>query len=156
MQTVDDITDFSTITYNESLITEIIKRDDEITRQAIKDYFRQKYPKENLRFNFLDEEIVDEIIKLGISEYLKRQNFVVDLNKGKTADEMFKELGYKKFNKIHDFENIKYYKDDDNILYFDEKDKSFYKSGEYDSMCDDITMQELKAINKKCEELGWI
>jgi hypothetical protein len=41
-------------------------------------------------------------------------------------------------------------------LYFDEKDKSFYKSGEYDSMCDNITMQELKAINKKCEELGWL
>lgn len=75
--------------------------------------------------------------------------------KEKTADEMFEELGYKKFNKKHDFENIKYYKDDDNILYFDEKDKSFYKSGEYDEMCDDITMQELQAINKKVEELGW-
>lgn len=74
----------------------------------------------------------------------------------KTADEIFEELGYKRFNKKHDFENIKYYKDDDNILYFDEKDKSFYKSGEYDSMCDDITMQELKVINKKCEELGWL
>lgn len=71
----------------------------------------------------------------------------------KTADEMFLELGYKKFNKKHDFENIKYYKDKDNILYFDETDKSFYKSGEYDSMCDDITMQELQAINKKVEEL---
>lgn len=76
--------------------------------------------------------------------------------KEKTADELFEELGYKKFNKKHDFENIKYYKNDDNILYFDEKDKSFYKSGEYDSMCDDITMQELQAINKKVEELGWI
>ncbi len=74
----------------------------------------------------------------------------------KTADEMFEKLGYKKFNKKHDFENIKYYKDDDNILYFDEKDKSFYKSGEYDAMCNDITMQELQAINKKCQELGWV
>lgn len=76
--------------------------------------------------------------------------------KEKTADEMFEELGYEKINKKHDFENIKYYKDDYNIMYFDEKDKSFYKSGEYDSMCDDITMQELQAINKKVEELGWI
>lgn len=69
-----EITDFSTITYSEIVITEIVKRDDEITKQAIKDYFRQKYSKENFRFNFLDEEIVDEIIKLGISEYLKRRN----------------------------------------------------------------------------------
>ena len=66
-----------------------IKKDDEITRQAIKDYFKQKYPKENLRFKFLDEEIVDEIIKFGISEYLKKRNLVVDLNKEKTADELF-------------------------------------------------------------------
>lgn len=73
-----------------------------------------------------------------------------------SADEMFKKLGYEKINKKHDFENIKYYKDDYNIMYFDEKDKSFYKSGEYDSMCDDITMQELQAINKKVEELGWM
>ena len=31
MQTADEITDLSTIIYNESLITEIVKRDDEIT-----------------------------------------------------------------------------------------------------------------------------
>lgn len=74
----------------------------------------------------------------------------------KTADEMFEKLGYKKFNKKHDFENIKYYKNEDNILYFDETNKSFYKSGLYDDlMYDDITMQELQAINKKVEELGW-
>ena len=71
----------------------------------------------------------------------------------KIADEMFEELGYKKFNKKHDFENIKYYKDNDNVFYFDETDKSFCKSGEYDEMCDDITMKELQAINKKCKEL---
>lgn len=73
MQTADEITDLSTIIYNESLITEIVKRDDEITRQAIKDYFKQKYPKENLRFDFLDEEIVNEVIRLGITEYQRRQ-----------------------------------------------------------------------------------
>ena len=68
----------------------------------------------------------------------------------------FEELGYKKFKKKHDFENIKYYKDNDNVFYFDETDKSFCKSGEYDEMCDDITIKELQAINKKCQELGWI
>ena len=70
-----------------------------------------------------------------------------------SADEMFEELGYKKFNKKHDFENIKYYKDNDNVFYFDETDKSFCKSGEYDEMCDDITIKELQAIKEKVKEL---
>lgn len=99
----------------------------------------------NCKITMNDEEIEKYTIKLG--------KYTI---KPETADEMFERLGYKKFNKKHDFENIKYYKDDDNIFYFDETDKSFYKSGEYDSMCDDITMQELQAINKKCKELKWI
>ena len=57
----------------ETVIKEIIKKDDEYTRQAIKDYFRKKYPKENLRFDFLDEEIVNEVLELGIAEYQRRQ-----------------------------------------------------------------------------------
>lgn len=72
----------------------------------------------------------------------------------KTADEMFDELGYKKtFTEV---DNIKYYKDDDNVIYFVITHRTFHKTGEYDGMCDSITIQELQAINKKCEELGWI
>lgn len=59
--------------FSERVIKEVVKRDDEYTKQVIKDYFRKKYPKENLRFDFLDEEIVNEIIKLGITEYQRRQ-----------------------------------------------------------------------------------
>ena len=59
--------------FSERVIKEVVKRDDEYTKQVIKDYVRNRYPKENLRFDFLDEEIVDEIIKLGIAEYQKRQ-----------------------------------------------------------------------------------
>ena len=33
----------------------------------------KKYPKENLRFDFLDEEIVNEVLELGIAEYQRRQ-----------------------------------------------------------------------------------
>lgn len=70
------------------------------------------------------------------------------------ADEMFEKLGYKKsYTQLKD---IKYYKDDDNVIYFREVKKSFNKSGEYDGMCDYISMQELQAINQKCKELGWI
>ena len=73
--------------------------------------------------------------------------------KEETADETFKRLGYKKMNKKHNSQNIRYYKDDYNILDFDKENKSIFKSGEYSAMYDDITMQELQAINKKVEEL---
>ena len=72
----------------------------------------------------------------------------------KTADEMFEGLGYKKL--LTQLADVEYYKDDDNVIYFRMSNKSFNKSGEYDGMCDYITMQELQAINKKCEELGWV
>lgn len=70
------------------------------------------------------------------------------------ADEMFEELGYEKSSQP--FDSIKYYKDDDNVFYFDYISQEFNKSGAYDGMCDGITMQELQAINEKCRELGWI
>lgn len=68
MKTADDI-----FTFRERIIKKVVKKDDEHTKQVIKDYFVKKYPKENLKFNFLDEEIVDEIIRLGITEYQSRQ-----------------------------------------------------------------------------------
>ena len=70
------------------------------------------------------------------------------------ADKMFEKLKYKK--NLTEMNNIKYYKDDDNVIYFVITHKTFHKTGEYDGMCDAINMQELQAINKKCEELGWI
>ena len=59
--------------FSERVIKEVVKRDDEHTKQVIKDYFIKKYPKENLRFDFLDEEIVNEIIRLGVTEYQRGQ-----------------------------------------------------------------------------------
>lgn len=67
-KTADEMFSFS-----ERVIKEVVKRDDEYTKQVIRDYFTKRYPKENLRFDFLDEEIVDEIIKLGIAEYQRIQ-----------------------------------------------------------------------------------
>lgn len=67
------------------------------------------------------------------------------------ADKMFEKLGYKKsYTQLKD---IKFYKDDDNVIYFKLDYKAFNKSGEYDGMCDYITMQELQAINEKVKEL---
>jgi len=62
-------TDNEIYSFQERVIKEIVKRDDEHTKQVIKDYFIKKYPKENLRFDFLDEEIANEIIRLGVTEY---------------------------------------------------------------------------------------
>ncbi len=59
--------------FSEKVIKEIVKKDDEHTKQVIKDYLRERYPKKNIKIDFLDEEIVNEIIKLGITEYQKRQ-----------------------------------------------------------------------------------
>lgn len=70
---IDKINRFDTFTYHERVIKEIVRKDDEYTKQVIKDYFIKKYPKENIKFDFLDEEIVDEIIKLGIAEYQRIQ-----------------------------------------------------------------------------------
>ena len=71
--------------------------------------------------------------------------------KEKTADELFKELGYEKIRNNKDFEV--YRKNDYNIIDFERNDKRVYKSARYDTTSDGITMQELKAINEKVREL---
>lgn len=77
--------------------------------------------------------------------------------KEKSADEMFEELGYMKWQ------------NDDCIMYmknlfmitFIMPNKRFiteYKQGDYNFpkiRPFEISMQELNAINMKCEELGW-
>lgn len=73
-KTFDESNDINSILgYQERVIKAIVKKDDENTRQVIKDYFIKKYPKENLRFDFMDEETVNKIINLGIAEYQERQ-----------------------------------------------------------------------------------
>ena len=73
----------------------------------------------------------------------------------KSADEMFEDIGYEiieNTNTTLNYELIGKYMDKEII--FEKLDKSFsagYSTGE----CCHITMQELKAINKKVEELGW-
>ena len=68
-----------------------------------------------------------------------------------SADEMFKELEYMKSETD---EKIVYTKEDGEIKFLKEL-KYFVCMDDYGSW-QYITMKELKAINKKCEELGWI
>lgn len=65
--------------------------------------------------------------------------------KEKTADEMFKELGYKK--DINELGHLYYY-GKNGIIRFSINEKMIDKLNW-------ISMQELKVINKKVEELGW-
>lgn len=69
--------------FSERVIKEIVKKDDEHTKQVIKDYVRNRYPKENIRIDFLDEEIVNQILELGIAEYQRRQALGGCLNERK-------------------------------------------------------------------------
>ena len=76
----------------------------------------------------------------------------------KTADEMFKQLGYKKYES----DDCIMYMKDLFMLTFIISNKRFiteYKQGDYNFpkiRPFEISMQELQAIYKKCEELKWI
>lgn len=78
--------------------------------------------------------------------------------KQKTADEMFEKLGYKKYTSD---DCIMYMKDLFMItIIIDNKTVvTEYKQGDYNFPSIrpfEVSMQELQAINKKAEELGWI
>lgn len=67
---------------------------------------------------------------------------------------MFRELGYEKVRDDERF--IKYRKPFDNYYFvMDKETKDFIKNFDF-AYWKAVTMDELKAINKKCEELGWM
>ena len=79
----------------------------------------------------------------------------IKATKEKSADEMFSELGYRKidkFDKDYNKDFIRYEKNNNCILFKLENNKAC-KLGNNRNY---FNMQELKAINKKCEELKWI
>lgn len=84
------------------------------------------------------------------------------------ADKIFEDLGYRKGNgeNVIVYEKIKKYKDREEgkpireVIGFDTSRKQVYGFSDYDGidygLGIDIPIPELKAINKKCEELGWL
>ena len=84
---------------------------------------------------------------------LKATRTLNGVHKKKTANEMFYELGYIEKFKNH-CEDEMYRKDSSHQA---GKSIKFYNYSESIEIypCK-INMQELQAINKKCEELGWI
>lgn len=77
------------------------------------------------------------------------------------ADKMFEELGFKKsdiyfeYSRHNDFENTDLQIDFDeryeNVLISTDK-----RDGDYATITSVLKMAELKAINEKCKELGWL
>ena len=68
----------------------------------------------------------------------------------KSADEMFEDLGYKKFEGLRD---IRYCTENNLIIFY--KDFKGIEKRKIE-LVDYFTMQELQAINKKVKELGWL
>lgn len=69
------------------------------------------------------------------------------------ADEMFRELGYRKYS--NSYSTFYQNKSKSKEILFDVEDKDFVCQDMYDYDGLYITMQELQAINEKVKELGW-
>jgi len=66
--------------YKEKVYRAIIRQDDEYTKQVIVDYIKRNYQNENVKIDFLNEEIVRKIIDLGIAEYQKNMKKGGEIN----------------------------------------------------------------------------
>ena len=86
-----------------------------------------------------------------------------DVEEELTADEMFEKLGYEKIDK-KGLKHIQYVRQinkntRENITFhktFKKVEVYFYDYEDYEELTKPIAMQELKAINEKVKELGWI
>lgn len=75
----------------------------------------------------------------------------------KTAKEMFEDLGYEKVPKYcEEFIPYIHKYDDGIVIQFDLDARTVIKFYVNNNECCYITSRELKAINKQCEELGWL
>ena len=81
--------------------------------------------------------------------------------KEKTADEMFEELGYKKVTEHKQFSMytkgmmvITFHKEYKDIAINTDTGEEIFGNTIYGFT--EISLQELQAINKKCQELGWL
>lgn len=81
----------------------------------------------------------------------------------KSAKEMFEELGYElandcKYYLLYAKARKKYpeYENDYYHISFEKKDKTIIKTYGDDNTPAEITMRELRAINKQVEELKWL
>jgi hypothetical protein len=112
-------------------------------------------------FNLSNEEF-EEYLRKNIDEAESEELFnkligyrMISDNKMPKSDSAFKKIGYYRVRPTNE-SLIKYYKDDDNVINFDIKDKTVSKDGEYCETYYGITMEELRAIGACVRELGWL
>lgn len=96
-----------------------------------------------------------------LGDWLIDREDSIETDKEETADEMFEKLGYRiMFDNTCMFRYVKCFdlKPKRHIIFAVDKTISVCEENENELAInrDYFTMQELKAINKKCEELGWI
>ena len=72
------------------------------------------------------------------------------------AKETFEKLGYRLDSKNKNVSRLIYTKDDENIIDFRLKEKSYSKFGANTLPPDDITIEEHIAIHQQMKELGWL
>lgn len=65
----------SIYSYQETIFKQFVKKNDEDTKKALIDYAKKYVETKNkyVRFLFLDQDKAEEIIDLGITEYLRRR-----------------------------------------------------------------------------------
>ena len=95
---------------------------------------------------------------LEMNKFNDSRDFYESVKEDKSeADKLFEELGYKK--SIDNRYSICFEKES-YLIQFGKRestiDKAFYNAELNIYMAKAITMQELKAINQKCKELGWL
>ena len=74
IKNIDEL-DENCMSFTQHIIKEIVAKDDENTKQVILDYAMKKSAEigQEIRVDFIDKEIVDEIIKLGIEAYNRKK-----------------------------------------------------------------------------------
>lgn len=117
----------------------------------------KKYAKENLYFyiGYKGEDLEEDISIKGILEKMEE---LEGKSEQMTAKEMFEELGYNLDRAEEDSrlyckdildKNTLGYKDSEMIYFDDEYNGIYFTNKEH------LNINELKAINKQIEELGW-
>lgn len=70
-----DMKDDFLYTYKETLMAQVVNKQDEVMLKAIQDYITKRKLEfdENIRALLIDEEQLNYILKLGIAEYERRK-----------------------------------------------------------------------------------
>ena len=137
--------------YGDAEIHDVINKtlsNDYISVQKVKDKIEEY---KNMLKTCNKAKNIDRI--KAINERILELQELLEGGKEKTADELFDDLGlWLERETPFDFE-VK--NDDDKVIKFNKERREIACFNYYDGF-EYLTLQELQAINKKCQELGWL